>query len=43
MASKARPTDEDRGEAVRLGLFALRAGQDLNSIMEQLAALHPRK
>jgi hypothetical protein len=42
MATRARPTDEDRGEAARLGLVALRAGQDLNSIMERLAALHPR-
>jgi hypothetical protein len=42
MASKARPSNEDSGEAVRLGPFALRAGQDLNSIMERLAALHPR-
>lgn len=42
MSPKARPTDEDRGEARRLGLLALRAGEDLNSIMERLAALHYR-
>ena len=42
MASGARPTDEDYANAARLGLIALTAGQDLDSIMERLAALHPR-
>jgi hypothetical protein len=42
MASRARPTDEDYDSAARLGLLGLIADQDSDSIMEQLAALHPR-
>ena len=42
MARKARPTDEDYDEAARLGLLGLTAGEDSDSIMAQLAALHPR-
>ena len=42
MASKARPTDEDHVSAARLGLSGLKAGQHCDTIMTQLAALHPR-
>jgi hypothetical protein len=42
MASGTGPTDEDYENATRLGLHGLMADQDSDSIMEQLAALHPR-
>jgi len=42
MVTKARPTDEDYDDAARLGMLGLMADQDSDSIMEQLAALHPR-
>jgi|SRR5271157_3863413 len=42
MARKAGPTDEDYENAARLGLLALIANEDADSIMEQLEALHPR-
>jgi hypothetical protein len=42
MPSGARPTDEDYDVAARLGLLGLVADRDSDSIMEQLAALHPR-
>jgi hypothetical protein len=44
MARKAGPSDEDYDSAVRLGLLGLTAGEDaaVDSIMEQLAGLHPR-
>ena len=44
MARKAGPSDEDYDSAARLGLLGLTAGEDsdADSIMEQLAALHPR-
>jgi hypothetical protein len=42
MASVGRPTDEDYNSVARLGLLALMADQDSDSIMERLAALHPR-
>ncbi|MGO8859279.1 MAG: hypothetical protein ACLQRH_00705 [Acidimicrobiales bacterium] len=42
MASSAGPTDDKHDNAARLGLLGLTAPQDLDSIMEQLAALHPR-
>jgi hypothetical protein len=44
MARKAGPSDEDYGSAARLGLLGLTVGEDAeaDSIMEQLAALHPR-
>jgi len=44
MARKAGPSDEDHDSAARLGLLGLTATQDADtdSIMEQLAALHPR-
>jgi hypothetical protein len=42
MARKAGPTDEDYDSAVRLGLLGLTADEDADSIMEQLADLHPR-
>ena len=42
MAAKAGPSKEDYHTAARLGLFGLIADQDLDSIKEQLAALHPR-
>ncbi len=38
----SRPTDEDYQSAARLGLLGLMADQDLDSVMERLAALHPR-
>jgi hypothetical protein len=41
MASSAGPTDEDFDRAVRLGLRGLTDGQVPDSVMEQLAALHP--
>jgi len=42
MARKAGPSDEDYDNAARLGLLGLTAGEDADSIMEQLTALHPR-
>ena len=44
MARKAGPSDEDYDSAARLGLLGLTAGEeaDVDSILEQLAALHPR-
>jgi hypothetical protein len=42
MPSGAGPTDEDYDVAARLGLLGLVADRDSDSIMEQLAALHPR-
>ena len=42
MASKAGPTNEDYETAARLGLLSLNENQDPDSIMEQLAAVHPR-
>jgi hypothetical protein len=42
MARKAGPTDEEYDSAARLGLLGLMAGQHSDTIMEQLAALHPR-
>ncbi len=44
MARKAGPSDEDYDRAARLGLLGLTAGKDadVDSIMEQLAGLHPR-
>src|SRR5271165_3839576 len=42
MASKAGPTNEDYEKAARLGLPSLNENQDPDSIMEQLAAMHPR-
>jgi hypothetical protein len=41
MARNAGPSDEDYDNAARLGLLGLTAGEDADSIMEQLAALHP--
>ena len=38
----ARPSQEDYESAARLGLGGLMAGQDLDGIMEALAALHRR-
>jgi hypothetical protein len=43
MTSDARPTDEDYNVAARLGLLGSIADQDADSMMEKLAALHPRK
>jgi len=40
MASNAGPTHEDYDDAARLWLLGLMAGQELDSIMEQLTALH---
>jgi hypothetical protein len=42
MARKAGPTDEDYESAARLGLLGLMAGQHSDTIMAQLASLHPR-
>ena len=42
MARKAGPNDEDYETAARLGLLTLAAGQHSDTIMEQLAVLHPR-
>jgi hypothetical protein len=44
MACKAGPSDKDYDIAARLGLLGLTVGEDedADSIMEQLAALHPR-
>ena len=42
MASSSRPTEEDYDDAARLGLLGLMADRDSDSIMEKLAALHPR-
>ena len=42
MARKVRPSDEDYDNAARIGLLGLTADQDPDSIMEQLADLHPR-
>jgi hypothetical protein len=44
MARKAGPSDEEYNSAVRLGLLGLTAAEDadVDSIMEQLAVLHPR-
>jgi hypothetical protein len=42
MARKAGPSEEDYASAARLGLLGLMAGQHSDTIMEQLAALHPR-
>jgi len=44
MARKAGPSDEDYDSAARLGLLGLTAGEDaeVDSIIEQLAGLHPR-
>ncbi len=44
MARMAGPSDEDYDSAAQLGLLGLTAGEDaeLDSIMEQLAGLHPR-
>jgi hypothetical protein len=42
MARKAGPTDEDYDRAARLGLLGFMAGQHSDTIMTQLAALHPR-
>jgi hypothetical protein len=42
MARKAGPADEDYANAARPGLLGLMAGQHSDTIMEQLAALHPR-
>jgi hypothetical protein len=43
MARKAGPSDEDYDSAARLGLLGLTASEDtdVDSILEQLAALHP--
>jgi hypothetical protein len=43
MASSSRPTDEDYDDAGPLGLLGLMADRDSDSIMEKLAARHPRK
>jgi len=44
MARKAGPSDEDYDRAARLGLLGLTAGEeaDVDSILEQLAAMHSR-
>jgi hypothetical protein len=42
MASNTAPSDEDYDVAARLGLLGLMPGQELDSLMEKLAALHPR-
>jgi hypothetical protein len=42
MAREAGPADEDYDTAARLGLLGMMAGQHSDTIMEQLAALHPR-
>ena len=44
VARKAGPSDEDNDSAARLGLLGLTAGHNAtaDSIIEQLAALHPR-
>jgi hypothetical protein len=44
MARTGGPSDEDYDSAARFGLLGLTAGEDadLDSIMEQLAVLHPR-
>jgi hypothetical protein len=42
MARKVSPSDEDYDNAARLGLLGLNADQDTDSIMDQLADLHPR-
>ena len=42
MAASAGPSQEDYDDAARLGLFGLTAGQELDSIMERMAELHPR-
>jgi hypothetical protein len=44
MARKSGPSDDDHDNAARLGLLGLTAveGSDVDSIMEQLAALQPR-
>ena len=44
MARSSGPSDDDYDNAARLGLLGLTAGEDVdvNSIMEQLAPLHPR-
>jgi hypothetical protein len=42
MAASAGPSQDDYDDAARLGLLGLTAGQDLDSIMERMAELHPR-
>jgi hypothetical protein len=42
MASGNRPSDQDYDDAVRLGLLGVTSGPAPDSIMVQLAALHPR-
>jgi hypothetical protein len=44
MARKSGPSDDDYDTAARLGLLGLTANEDsdVDSIMEQLAALQPR-
>jgi hypothetical protein len=44
MARKTGPSDEDYDSAARLSLLGVTAGEDadVDSIMEQLAVLHPR-
>jgi hypothetical protein len=42
MAGNPDLTQEDHDIAARLGLLGLTAGQDLDSIMERMAELHPR-
>ena len=42
MAASAGPFQDDYDDAARLGLLGLTAGQELDSIMERMAELHPR-
>jgi hypothetical protein len=42
MSASAVPSQDDYDDAVRLGLLGLTTGQELDSIMERMAELHPR-
>jgi hypothetical protein len=42
MAGKSGPSEEDHSAAIRLGLLALTAHQDLNEIIDRLVGLHPK-
>jgi hypothetical protein len=42
MAASAGPSQDDYDDPARLALLGLTAGQDLDSILERMAELHPR-
>ena len=42
MATKKRPTTEDRSQAIRIALHGIAAGVDLADLARQLERLHPK-